>query len=232
MNKFIYTDEDAIEFDEIIEKHAMHDQSTHGSWANQNFDEDGIGQTILDEYTKKYDKDSNGNMFGISKEEYLSLDDYVFSGYLRINKQLRDNIIGDKSNIKNIDAVIDNAPVSFGNTILYRVMDNKLLSNLEPEDIITDKGFISTTRVNITDKINNQETIQWFQNLKEETATASVILPNKTKNGKGVAVDYLKIAVRDSSTISDTEKEVLLPRNTSLKFLGYENLVPIFERVN
>jgi hypothetical protein len=74
--------------------------------------------------------------------------------------------------------------------------------------------------------------------ISQTSDTVAVILPNASGTGKGLAVDIYRTSVDDTSTISDTEKEVLLPRNTPLKFLGYktdvgtEARVAVFQRMD
>ena len=68
--------------------------------------------------------------------------------------------------------------------------------------------------------------------------TVAVILPSPSKSGKGLAVDLYRTSVNDTSSVSDREKEVLLPRSTDLLFLGYkrgigsEDKVAVFQRVD
>jgi hypothetical protein len=212
-------------------KHQEHDQSTHGSWANGVGGVVGAGSVFNEEtgyddlyatYSERYGIDQQGKIVGMSQDQYDALDDYTQSGYLRVNKQLRENLTGSEEGIKNLDKLIAEAPVSFGETTLFRVMDETIVGSLKAGDVMVDKGFISTTRVDIT-QTENQETRKWFGYIDQETSTmVAVIRPNKGGNGKGIAVDVLRTVVDKTSSISDTEKEVLLPRATPMKFIGFE----------
>jgi hypothetical protein len=85
MNKFIYTDEDAIEFDEIIAKHGTHDQSTHGNWAKNRSAGDGTGhptqtshpefRPILADYIAEYPQNIGhqwaNHLLRLGEENYL-----------------------------------------------------------------------------------------------------------------------------------------------------------------
>jgi hypothetical protein len=137
--------------------------------------------------------------------------------------------------IGHLDSLIGGAPIAFGDKPLYRVFDDKLLKNLKPGDVITDKGFMSTTRINVAHESQSQART-WLSGIDTTPDTTGLILPNKAKNGRGIAVDAFRTAIDKTNTVSDTEKEVLLPRNTSLKFLGYtsmgtEDRAPVFERL-
>jgi hypothetical protein len=50
----------------------------------------------------------------------------------------------------NLDKAIEESPELFGDKNLYRVVGKSLTDELEEGDILTDKGFTSTTRVDIT----------------------------------------------------------------------------------
>jgi len=212
-----------------VQKHGggSHTESDHGNWANGGvagavFDEEAEYDDLYVTYSERYGIDHQGKVVGMTQDQYDAIDDYTQSGYLRINKQLRENMIGSQEGIKNIDKAIEEAPVLFGKTTLFRVMDESIVGSLKAGDVMVDKGFISTTRVDIT-QTKNQETRKWFGYIDQETSTmVAVIRPNKSGNGKGIAVDVLRTAVDKTSTVSDTEKEVLLPRSTPMKFIGFE----------
>ena len=144
------------------------------------------------------------------------LDDYN-SGDTIIGANIRDKI-------DNLDSLIDDAPVLFGDKNLYRVFSDRVLEGLQEGDIMRDKGFLSTTRIDLT-KEGQAESRTWMGGLSKTPDTVGVILPNESKSGKGLAVDMLGKAINDSGTIADTEKEILLPRDTPLKFLGYRTFV-------
>lgn len=136
-----------------------------------------------------------------------------------------------------LDTLIDKSPVLFGDKTLYRVFSDKALVGLNEGDVLRDKGFLSTTRIDVTQE-GQSSTRSWMGDISNTSDTVAVILPNENKTGKGLAVDIYRTVVNDTSSVSDTEKEVLLPRGTPLKFLGYktdvgtEARVAIFQRVD
>ena len=83
-------------------------------------------------------------------------------------------------------------------------------------DSFIDKAFTSTTRIDIT---RNTDARDALGEIYDTPDTVAVILPSPSKRGKGFAVDLYRTSVIDTSSVADREKEVLLPRNTVLKFL-------------
>ena len=145
-------------------------------------------------------------------------------------------VLALKAQTANLDSLIATAPVAFGDKPLYRVFDDKVLAGLKPGDVVTDKGFLSTTRVNVIAE-NNSGTRSWLSGIDKNPDTAGIILPNKSKNGKGIAVDAFRTAVGASNPVSADEREVLLPRGVPLLFLGYTNFgmedrAPVFQRMD
>jgi hypothetical protein len=229
-------------------KHGEHDQSSHGSWATNNFDEETQGEEAQNTYFEKYGIKTDGSKdpVGISRDEIRSLNDYTADGYAKINGYLRrfdrdpneeDSIDAQQfrqmleNKVTDIDKLIEEAPEFFGDKNLYRVFDKSITDTLEVGDVLTDKGFMSTTRVDIT-REEGFDVLQNLQMIRVTDDTPSIILPSESKKGKGLAVDYVKNAVSDlfdNVSTAANEKEVLLPRNTSLKFMGYD-LVSIGDR--
>lgn len=290
-------------------KHGEHDQSTHGSWASGNFDEETEYAGAASLYGERYGVDADGNRVGMSVAEHNAIDDYSQSGYKRINSFLRETdkkteldpaeakilIENDESmyleaidewsennevesgyemgdsdleeaianyavkheaeilerinaddtpmaernqgDVDALDSLIDKSPVLFGDKTLYRVFSDRALEGLEEGDVLTDRGFLSTTRIDVTQE-GQSSARTWMGGISDSSDTVAVILPNESGTGKGLAVDIYRTVVDDTSTISDSEKEVLLPRSTPLKFLGYktdvgtEARVAVFQRMD
>jgi hypothetical protein len=224
-------------------KHGEHDQSTHGSWATNNFDEETQGEEAQNTYFERYGIKTDGSKdpVGISRDEIKSLNDYTADGYAKINGYLRrfnrepdenDSIDAQQfremleNRVSDIDKLIEESPEFFGDKNLYRVFDKSITDTLEVGDVLTDKGFMSTTRVDIT-REEGLDVLQNLQMIRVTDDTPSIILPSESKRGKGLAVDYVKNAVSDlfeNVSTAANEKEVLLPRNTSLKFIGYDTV--------
>jgi hypothetical protein len=239
-------------YEENVLKHQEHDQSTHGNWAlSENypdlltlgtFDEESEYDPALMVYSERYGVDKDGKIVGVETFEHDGIDYYSQEGYKNINSYLRNpRGVQDRTNqeflqqhIDGLDSLIDKAPDMFGDKTLFRVVDDFVLAKLTPGDTLRDKGFLSTTRIDITRDTATREALDLY----ESPDTVAVILPSPTKSGKGIAVDLYRTSVNDTSSVSDREKEVLLPRNTDLLFLGYkrgigsEDKVAVFQRVD
>lgn len=290
-------------------KHGEHDQSSHGSWASGNFDDESEYEGVYITYSERYGITNTGTKVGVTEAEHNAIDSYSQNGYRKINQFLRGNTkdsdldkydameivqndsqmydeaineYSEKNNIDTeltdsqledavyqyafsgrhadkvlaaynegksplganikrdieaLDSLIDKSPTSFGDRTLYRVFSNGVLESLQEGDVVTDKGFLSTTRIDVTQE-EQSSARTWMGSLSNTADTVGIILPNENKNGKGLAVDIYRTVVDDTSSTSDTEKEILLPRNTPLKFLGYktdvgtEARVALFQRMD
>jgi len=236
-----------------VQKHqaGKHDQATHGNWATDNFDEETGGDALLETYMNRYGTDAKGNKYGVENADYEAMDFYTRNGYQTINPYLRKGTVAtpfllDSEGVQKVadrlDKLLAEAPVTLGKSTLYRVMDDKVLASIKVGDVMIDKGFLSTTRIDITQP-RNDEARTWLRNMSVEPTdptvdTIAIIRPNKKGNGKGLVIDMIRNAVGDASSFSDIEKEVLLPRATPLKFIGFkdnigtEKRVAIFERMD
>jgi hypothetical protein len=232
--------------EEDVLKHGEHDQKTHGNWAKDNFDEEALGEDAQNTYFDAYGVTTGAikEPVGISRAEIRSLDEYTADGFKRINTHLleaksgenKDESSGAKSsreaieeNVANLDKLIEESPDLFGDKNLYRIFSKEVIDSMEEGDVLTDKAFMSTTRVDITNP-SNIETLQNLQLLTELDTKEAIILPSPSGRGKGLAVDYMKNAVSDfvsNTSTANSEKEVLLPRGTSLKFMGFKKINPM-----
>ena len=234
-------------------KHGEHDQSSHGNWASGNFDEETDGADAQDSYFSRYGLKTDGTKepVGISREELSSIDFYTGDGFRNINSffrqgqdklDMKDDVLFDRLTIdgKNLDKLIDEAPEIFGDKNLFRVYSENVMSSIKEGDVVVDKGYLSTTRTDITNP-SNRDDLWNLQLIMESKDVPAVILPSPSGKGKGLAVDYLKNSVQDSPRVtnvatSNREKEVLLPRSTPLKFMGYKEVedlkVAVFQRMD
>jgi GNAT superfamily N-acetyltransferase len=249
-HSFSLTD-DAKGWSSVV-KHGEHDQSSHGSWASGNFNEETEGESAQNRYFETYGVEIKTNEpVGISKGEIAALNFYSGDGYADMNNSARFGVVHPEESVEaiiqdrisNLDTLIEQSPNMFGDKNLFRVFDKSLVDTLEKGDVLTDKGFMSTTRVDITSK-EGLEVLQNLQLIRVTDDRASIILPSESKTGKGLAVDYLKNAVSDKFTnvaTANNEREVLLPRGTSLKFMGYKKVnegtdevmdVAVFQRLD
>ena len=231
-HSFSLTD-DAKGWSSVV-KHGEHDQSSHGSWASGNFNEIYDGEKTQNTYFDTYGIKTDGSKepVGITRGEIAALNFYTGDGYKDINNSARFGVVHPEESVEaiiqdrisNLDTLIEEAPEFFGDKNLYRVFDKSITDTLEVGDVLTDKGFMSTTRVDIT-REEGLDVLQNLQMIRVTDDTPSIILPSESKRGKGLAVDYLKNAVVDlfdNVSTANNEREVLLPRNTSLKFMGYD----------
>lgn len=238
---------------EEVFKHGEHDQKTHGNWALSEsypdlltlgtFDEESEYDPALMVYSERYGVDKDGKIVGVETFEHDAIDSYSQEGYKNINAFLREprgvqdpySIKFLQQHIDGLDSLIDKAPDMFGDKTLFRIVDDFVLAKLTPGDTLRDKGFLSTTRIDLTRDADARDALGRIYDTPD---TVAVILPSPTKSGKGIAVDLYRTSVNDTSSVSDREKEVLLPRSTDLLFLGYkrgigsEEKVAVFQRVD
>jgi hypothetical protein len=235
---------------EEVTKHGEHDQKTHGNWAKDNFDEEALGEDAQNTYFDTYGIKTDGSKdpVGISRDEIRSLDDYTADGFKKINSYLRgtqtspypedsyynrEDVGINNNRVEDLDKLIEESPELFGDKNLYRVFSKEVLDSMGEGDVLTDKAFMSTTRVDITNP-SNIETLQNLQLLTESDTQSAIILPAPSGRGKGLAIDYIKNAVSDlftNTSTANSEKEVLLPRGTSLKFMGFKKINPMTDNV-
>ena len=195
-------------------------------------------------YLSAIDEWSENNKTGSMDMTEADLEDAIFQYATNHGAEMLDRIntgntpmaLATKREVAALDSLIAASPVAFGDKPLYRVFDDKVLKDLKPGDVVTDKGFLSTTRINVSAEDQNQART-WLSGIDTTPDTAGIILPNKSRNGKGIAVDAFRTAIDKTNTVSDTEKEVLLPRSTPLMFLGYavvgtEDRAPVFQRMD
>lgn len=237
-----------------VKKHGTHDQKTHAggrggsssaTWSKENnftfnYDE---SMKIKNAYEDRYSPTTRYSE-GEENEEYNAVDFYVADGYEEMNAYSRgklevDSVTGEiieKSNSQ-VDNAIANSPDIVGDKNLYRVYSNRVIEDLQPGDTIVDKGFLSTTRVDLTGtSLSSRNTRAGLGSIKESADTVAVIIPSPTKTGKGLIVDAFLPANgnNDMGLIWQKEFEVILPRNTALTFLGFQEgemeRVAVFQR--
>jgi hypothetical protein len=239
-----------------VQKHApgQHDQKTHGgkgggggvSWSKENnfklnYTENTEIYGIYDETfdVNTYDPTDTGN-----NDVVNAVTNYTENGYKEMNDLARgrglDPSIDQRyveGSIANLDKAIDDCPQIIGDKNLYRVYSDRVLEKLEVGDVVVDKGFLSTTRIDITGSdLTSRNARERLGSITDSADTMAVILPSPNETGKGLIVDMWLPAngISSAGTIVERELEVILPRNTSLTFLGYQGSfqekVAIFQR--
>jgi hypothetical protein len=153
----------AEDFFAKMEKHlaGQHDQSSHGSWASETFED-------LSVWIKKSEEEYGINrrtsqaeielqqvaqgFNGSSNPEYASSISIYQGKYGKIiNEALRDPLISTnqvEKQITELDEVLDSAPPLKEQVLAYRGISGKGLEffeNLKVGDVFQDKGYVSTT---------------------------------------------------------------------------------------
>lgn len=221
---------------EEFDKHLAgeHDQKTHGSWAGNFSDQDRIKAELA--YSEQYEIEAPPSILVDTVADYVEYGYKTMNGFLR-GKLGEFELSGEnpqslKRKISDLDRMIDEAPKVIGYNNLYRVVSNKVLESLNEGDVLIDKGFLSTTRANIIDK-TERRTLEMLQDISSSKDSVMVILPTKQGGDRGLMPDLLFESIQSSHSPSQTqrEREVILPRDTQLKFMGYEEIErPYFER--
>ena len=247
-----------------LAKHApgKHDQKTHaggrgrggyeaspdalatfqdGSWAKNNYDE--AKHRGFKAYRERYEDDGN-----IEDRKIVDTAEfYAGEGYQDINPLLRGKTVGPDdmyedadvyilNQVAILDTGIEGSPDIFGDKTLYRAFSARTVNDLQPGDTFVDNGFLSTTRIDIT-AVENIGSRTSLGMLAESDDIVGVLLPSPTQSGKGLAVDLLMKQFSPAvSSFHDREKEVLLPRETPLLFLGFKEgeaeRVAVFQRMD
>lgn len=241
-NKFLYKSGQGITIVKRgnksgVQKHGSHNQKTHGGKGGGGGEAsvDAVRAVNDESYREASDWDSKDNkeLAATYEQQYAEenaenktaefrVEDYATSGYQGINavargKQKSDTYMENKISV--LDKTIAESPDAFGDKNLYRVTEDKLLEGLDPGDVFIDKGFMSTTRTNVTENATLRNALG---EIGSGNDTVTVILPSPSKSGKGLAVDTFLTSrgLDGTGEFWGKESEVLLPRDTALLFLG------------
>jgi hypothetical protein len=208
-----------------ILKHGEHDQKTHGNWAT------GGGDTAIN----KFDNAAN-EAYGTGEEAFTiyntgdnsvaALGEYLARGHT-VNDNLRSSAsmgdagyidlgdgktYADSSVVKGLDNAIEMAP-RMPNQKVWRTASAEAIENLKVNGVYIDKGFTSTTAVDITHPDNGillltLATVSSGRKALMEIDTGSV--------GKGLYIPKMF----PGQPIAEKEREFLLPRETKMRYLG------------
>lgn len=204
---FIYTKK--------LEKHGTHDQSTHNPHKGGRGSLAGGTRYKPEEIKDVY----AGAEFELSDEENAAVQGYVSQGH-KINGALREGQDGklyltDEKTLgetaANLDSAIAAAPV-MKNMAVTRVANVRSVEGLKVGQVVTDKGYASTTVADLTKPENG---IMLLQLNSISSGRKTLIEVNTGESGKGLFVP----AVGVGPTV-DFEQEFLLPRGTSMEYLG------------
>jgi hypothetical protein len=209
-----------------VQKHQDHDQKTHGNWAT------GGGDTAIN----KFETAAN-QAYGTGEEAFTiyytgdnsvaALGEYLARGHT-VNDNIRSSgdldrgdgkTYADSSVVKGLDNAIEMAP-RMPNQKVWRTASAEAIENLKVNGVYIDKGFTSTTAVDITHPDNGLllltlSTVSSGRKALMEIDTGSV--------GKGLYIPKMF----PGQPIAEKEREFLLPRETKMRYLGSDfNISP------
>jgi hypothetical protein len=122
----------------------------------------------------------------------------------------------DSSVVKGLDNAIEMAPRMPKQTV-FRVGSQDAVGKLRKGSVYEDKGFTSTTAVDITHPENG---IQLLTLAKVSSGQKALMRIDTGKEGKGIYMPKMF----PGQPIAEFEKEFLMPRNTKMKYLGEDYL--------
>jgi len=201
----LLADKPAEDFFEKMQKHGNHDQSSHGNWSQGMVSE----SALLDSY-------SNLQLEGFEKS---AVGEYLAKGH-KVNDYVRQGAMGEyltdektvQTVVDGLDSAIDAAPKLPGGE-LFRVISADAVERLKKGDVITDKGYMSTTTADLTHG-DNGKLLLTLATISSGKKAIAVITNNKGKSG------LFMPAVMKGQPIAEFEREVVLPRGTELKYRG------------
>jgi hypothetical protein len=209
-----------------VVKHGTHDQKTHGNWAT------GGGDTAINKF-----ENAANQAYGTGEEAFTidytgdnsvaALGEYLARGHT-VNDNIRSSgdldrgdgkTYADSSVVKGLDNAIEMAP-RMPNQKVWRTASAEAIENLKVNGVYIDKGFTSTTAVDITHPDNGMllltlSTVSSGRKALMEIDTGSV--------GKGLYIPKMF----PGQPIAEKEREFLLPRETKMRYLGSDfNISP------
>ena len=209
-----------------VVKHGDHDQKTHGNWAT------GGGDTAINKF-----ENAANQAYGTGEEAFTiyytgdnsvaALGEYLARGHT-VNDNIRSSgdldrgdgkTYADSSVVKGLDNAIEMAP-RMPNQKVWRTASAEAIENLKVNGVYIDKGFTSTTAVDITHPDNGLllltlSTVSSGRKALMEIDTGSV--------GKGLYIPKMF----PGQPIAEKEREFLLPRETKMRYLGSDfNISP------
>ena len=181
-------------------------------------------------FEKKADKayatgtDDEFNINHTGDESVAALGHYLGTGHV-MNDRLRKNDVSvedptmayvDTPNVRGLDNAIEMAPRMPKQTV-FRVGSQEAVEKLRKGSVYEDKGFTSTTAVDITHPENG---IQLLTLAKVSSGQKALMRIDTGKEGKGIYMPKMF----PGQPIAEFEKEFLMPRGTKMKYLGEDYL--------
>ena len=198
-----------------IIKHGTHDQKTHGSWArgeqSSGTPEDKKKSPVRDAgMESRYEKTKFRE--SMSQDERSAINDYVQGGH-NLNRTIREGE-SEPQATKGLDALIERAPNLNGDR-LYRVTSARSLDSLKVGDVIEDKAYVSTTTKNLLDNKNGTLLLHLAT---VSSGEKSMVRIDGNFEKKGL---YVKSVASSTNPTAEFEHEVILPRNTKMRYKGF-----------
>jgi hypothetical protein len=221
-----------------VAKHGTHDQKTHGNWATG-----GASGVSNDELKRAYqdfqglsEETGYSAVYSYTHNGYEILNTYLrtdsFSNDLMEDAKGRfpallvdaaeiDEMDNQRVQMRGIlnattsalDTAIDEAPQVLEDKIVFRVVSVDALKDLKEGDVFTEKGYVSTTSVDLRKDSKLRENLAQIDRKTDDV----VALIYNGKNGKGLSVNGIQEAAANKNAF---ENEIILPRGRDFKFIG------------
>ena len=195
----------AEDFFTKLEKHGDHDQSSHGNWSKGMISESALYKSYEGFEPEPFEKDAIGR--------------YLAKGHIvndHVRKDSFGEFISDETKVQDVvdgmDSVIEAAPSLPGGE-LFRVISAGAVERLKKGDVINDKGYMSTTTADLSHP-DNGKLLLTLATVSSGRKAIAVITNNTGKKG------LFMPAVMKGQPIAEFEREVVLPRDTKLKYRG------------
>ena len=219
-------------------KHGEHDQSSHGNWASGGAS--GVSNSDLERAYQDFqglsEETGYSALYTYTHNGFQAINRLLREGSIpeEIGKEFRDKVpatlvdaaeidedASEQGQIEQIvdsaitalDNAIDEAPQVLEDKIVYRVASVDALKNLREGDVFTEKGYVSTTSVDITKNLELRENLGQI----DKTTDDVVVKIYNGTHGKGLAVNGIQEAAANKNAF---ENEIILPRGREFKYIG------------
>lgn len=197
-------------------KHGTHDQRSHGSWAHGGADNSvrNFEKAVNDAYGTD---EESFSIYHTGDQSVSSLGEYLARGHT-VNDNIRNDgadpshLYIDGGTVKGLDNAIEMAP-PIPNQTVWRTASADAILALKKNGVYQDKGFTSTTAVDITNPDNEN---LLFTLLEISSGTKAIMQIDTGSSGKGLYIPKMF----PNQPIAEKENEFLMPRNTKMKYLG------------
>lgn len=234
-NKYLYVDD---EIQILVSKHGSHDQKTHGNWATGGAS--GVSNSELERAYQDFqgfsEETAYSAVYSYTHNGFQAINGLLRDGVISegTGKEFRDKVpallveaaenYDDQSEqgqteqiveatIRALDTAIDEAPQVLEGKISYRVASVDALKGLKEGDVFTEKGYVSTTSVDITKDSKLRENLGQI----DKTTDDVVVKIYNGTHGKGLSVNGVQEAAANKNAF---ENEIILPRGRDFKFIG------------